>query len=201
MKPKFNLLALCLILAILDLSCSNDSGMSSNVLPFTVSGRLVQVSQQEIPSDAEIVVAWDVGGSPDYVYIFGKGTIVKNAGTFSISFDGNPPARALTGGVLGVGFVLITNKGAFSNNEEFTEVPTENILGAAANYGVIFVNESPNKAAADMERDWLKSFKSGYNVGKGIKIPDDFDGFEPVDPTTVEVIIDDLDNLEFVNWT
>ena len=29
---------------------------------------------------------------------------------------------------------------------------------------------------------WLKEFGYGYSVGKGIEIPDDFDGFEPVDP-------------------
>ena len=38
--------------------------------------------------------------------------------------------------------------------------------------------------------------------GKGIEIPDDtFDGFELVDPGSVEIIIDDLENLDLVNWT
>ena len=40
-----------------------------------------------------------------------------------------------------------------------------------------------------------------FEVGKGIEIPDNnFDGFEPVEPSTVEIIVSDLGDIEFVNW-
>ena len=80
--------------------------------------------------------------------------------------------------------------------ESFSE---PDILGASGQYSILYV--SGNFETLDRE-DWFTGFNQGYSVGKGIDIPDSvFDGFEPVDPTTIEIIIDDLENIEFVNWT
>jgi hypothetical protein len=38
-------------------------------------------------------------------------------------------------------------------------------------------------------------------VGTGVERVGDFDAFEPVAPTSMELIVDDLDNIDFVNWT
>ena len=42
----------------------------------------------------------------------------------------------------------------------------------------------------------------GLFAGGGVEIPDyDFEGFEPVDSSTVEIVVDDLEILVSVNWT
>ena len=49
---------------------------------------------------------------------------------------------------------------------------------------------------------WLHDFPTGYSVGRGIGIPDErHEGFEPVEPTGIEITVDDLENLVFVNWS
>jgi hypothetical protein len=48
---------------------------------------------------------------------------------------------------------------------------------------------------------WYNEFNPGYSAGRGLDDPDSvFDQFEPVDPTIIEIIIDDMENIQFVNW-
>lgn len=50
-------------------------------------------------------------------------------------------------------------------------------------------------------REWAGEFLEGYGVGRGIKIPgSSFEGFEPADADSVELVID-RDEIEFVDWT
>ena len=72
-----------------------------------------------------------------------------------------------------------------------------NILGGAPRHCVIFsTGENANGIP------WVEDFEPGYNAGKGVEIPDyHFEGFEPVAPSSVEIVVDDLENLVFVNWT
>jgi len=37
--------------------------------------------------------------------------------------------------------------------------------------------------------------------GVGVDRDNDFDAFAPTSPTSLELIVDDLDNIDFVNWT
>jgi hypothetical protein len=171
--------------------------------PFTASGTMKDRKQIQLPENARVVVVWVVtAGNPNYDYVFGEGTIDYGNKSFKIEFDEPPPSEALNwydSGALGVGIVLITTgqrleNGVFSPDS----VINTDVLGASGQYCIIYAEGNFETLGMG---SWLKDFNQGYSVGKGIKIPSDFDGFEPIDPTTIEIIIDDLENIEFVNWT
>ncbi|MBZ4422459.1 hypothetical protein [Myxococcus sp. RHSTA-1-4] len=52
-------------------------------------------------------------------------------------------------------------------------------------------------------RDWAATFPLGDSCGKGVQAPPSggFDTFEPVACSSIGVTVDDIDNIEFVNWT
>ena len=70
------------------------------------------------------------------------------------------------------------------------------VVGAAGNYAVIYTAVNPATVG-----EWVTPFPRGYAVGRGVDLSGTFDGFEPVASNSIEIIIDDLDNIEFVNWT
>jgi hypothetical protein len=172
--------------------------------PFTVSGTLNYRKQIQVPDNARVVVVWGVTAvSPDYSYVFGEGTIDFENNSFEIEFNGPPPSEALNwvgSSALGVGVLIITTDQTLGTGillpESFSET---DILGASGQYRIIYANG--NLETLEKLLGWLNAFNQGYSAGKGIEIPNSiFDGFEPIDPTTIEIIIDDLENIEFVNW-
>ena len=193
------------LLAMLLTGCSDSDAPTAtlSVEPlFVVSGHVRDPNGSLAGSDARIVGIWTAdAGEGDYSYVFGSGEIDLEAGTFRIEFVEEPPSEALLGNLFGVGLLAVVDD---SNLEEglLPDDAFDEILGAAPRHYVLFFNrENENAEEALEEVPWLKEFGNGYSVGKGIEIPDDFDGFEPVDPGSVEILIDDLKNLDFVNWT
>jgi hypothetical protein len=166
---------------------------------FVVTGTIQNNTLSPIPPNTRLVVAWVVSsGSPDYSYVFGQGTLDPSAGTFQIRLDQPPPSQALNGGALGVGIILATTNQSLGTGANISSIPESELIGAAGQFGIIFVT---NPAQAGQLRDWVAQFESGYGVGVGVQVPEDFDRFEPVSPSSVVLIIDDLQNIEFVNWT
>lgn len=176
-------------------ACGGDATGSSEDL-FTVSGPITNVSGQPIPSNARVVIAWVVSsGSPDYTYIYGEGTV--QGGSFRVTLR-TPPAEALNQGEVGVGVALLTTNGSLRSGVHLEDLPVgpEELLGATGRFAVIY------KAAETVTYvDWADAFPFGFGAGVGVERPGDFDAFEPVAPTSLELIVDDLDNIEFVNWT
>lgn len=163
---------------------------------FVVSGHVRDPNGSLAGRDARVVGIWTAdAGEGDYAYVFGAGEIDLAAGTFRMEFSEEPPSEALF--PVGVGICLLAVVDGFL--EEGLLPDDDKFLGAAPRHWIVFKRE--DKEALHEEVPWLKEFGYGYSVGKGIEIPDDFDGFEPVDPGSVEIIIDDLENLDFVNWT
>ena len=193
--------SLLIALSLLVASCENGHCPLANSDPevgYVVSGTLKDNQQAQLPEDIRVLIFWVVSAtSPDYTYVFGEGTIDAENMTFEIVLGSDPPVEALNSEALGVGIILVTadvdlKEGIVPQDYDYYE----NTLGAAGQYGIIFTN---NKTA-DFE-GWPEQFPEGYGVGKGVKVPGTFDAFEPVDPSSVEIIIDDLDNIELVNWT
>ena len=189
--------------SLLVLGCANDKGTTPDPeVGFVVSGTLRNDKQIQLPENLRVLVFWNVvtGEGDDYLYLFGEGTVNAEDMTFEIVFAEDPPADALNADALGVGYILLTTD---SDLEEGI-IPQEydlaqNVLGGAGQYGVVFTRDK----IADLEEiEWPQQFPKGYGVGKGVAIPDaNFDAFEPVDPSSVEIIVDDPENIEFVNWT
>ena len=187
--------------SLLVFGCDNDKGTTPNPeAGFVVSGTLKNDGQIQLPENLRVLVLWNVGADPDYNYFFGEGTVNAEDMTFEIVFDKDPPSEALTANALGVGYIILTTdsdleEGIVPQDYDYSQ----NTLGAAGQYGVVFTND---KIADIEELEWPQQFPKGYGVGKGVAIPDaNFDAFEPVDPSSVEIIVDDPENIEFVNWT
>ena len=160
-----------------------------------------RAADAEIPSDARVLVVWIVSsGTADYAYVFGEGTVDTSAGTFRVELDAPAPSAALNSNRLGVGFIVLSTNQEVRSGDDITTVAEEELLGAAERYAVNYTNGA-RAAVADI-RGWAADFPAGYAVGRGITIPGSpFEGFEPVDADSVELVIDDWDELEFVNWT
>jgi hypothetical protein len=185
--------------AVATAGCSADGVTAPRALPVTVSGTLTNRSGSAIPANARVVVLWaGDDGSGDYAYVFGEGTVDASTNRFTITFDRDVPSAALLGDGLGVGFVVLTTDADLSEGR----VPdaydyASNVIGVTGQHAVIFLNAAPRLFASD----WPSNFRRGYNVGRGIDLPGTFDGFAPADPTSMELIVDDLADIEVVNWT
>ena len=168
---------------------------------FCVSGTLTQVNARSLQEDARVLVAWVVVEAEDYIYVFGSGTIDIQSMTFEVVFEGDPPSDALNGDALGVGVMLLTTDHTIKEGPLLDADPLfDNALGGAEDYGVIFIQSGQEALLEGL--GWPETFPTGYSVGKGTEVEESgFEGFERVAPSTLEIIIDDPDNLEFVNWT
>ncbi|KPJ96208.1 MAG: hypothetical protein AMS18_01335 [Gemmatimonas sp. SG8_17] len=183
-------------IASLMLGCSESTSPAEG---FTVAGTIQNNTQIAIPANARVLVAWVVSsGAPDHSYVFGEGTIDRAAGTFRVQLTDPPPAAALNDGALGVGIVVVTTNAAVSTGDDLEDIPPADLIGAAGWYGVIFVADP---AGAEQVRSWAADFDAGYGVGVGEEVPGSFDRFVPTSASGVVLIIDDLANIDFVNWT
>ncbi len=166
---------------------------------FTVSGTITNETEEDLPDSARVVVFWTSDtGEGDYTYVYGSGGIDLETGTFTLEFEKAPPMEALLADVFGVGALVVV---ADNSLEEgiLDDDYSGTILGASPRHHVVF---SRRDEEALEKVPWLQPFKVGYTVGRGIQVPDySFDGFEPVDASAVEIIIDDLANQDFVNWS
>jgi hypothetical protein len=185
--------------AIAAASCGSDSVTAPRTLPVTVSGTLTNRSGAPIPANARAVVLWSSDdGSGDYAYIFGEGTIDAATNRFTITFDRNVPSAALLSDQLGVGLVILTtdpnlHEGRVADGYDYSS----SVIGVTGRHAVIYLNAEPARFGSD----WPGTFRRGYNVGAGIDLPGAFDGFAPTDVTSMELIVDDLADIEVVNWS
>jgi hypothetical protein len=183
--------AVASLLAAASCSDSGDPGTG-----FVVTGTIQNNTGAPIPANTRLLVVWVVtSGDPDHSYVFGHGTINEAAGTFQIQLDQPPPAQALNTGGLGVGIIVATTDQTIGDGSDATDVSAD-VVGAAGRYGVIYIGQNNIQ-----DPQWASGFDSGYGVGVGVDVTDDFDRFEPTSASSVVLIIDDLANIDFVNWT
>jgi len=181
------------LLSAAAVACGDDGPSNA----FVVTGTIQNNTGSPLPANTRVLVVWQVSsGTPDYSYVFGEGTVDANAGTFRIQLDQPPPTEALNAGSLGVGLIVATTNQTVGNGGSIDDATLAEVVGAAGRYGVIYVAPSGTQY-----RDWATEFANGYGVGVGVDVVGDFDRFEPADPSSVVLIIDALENIDFVNWT
>jgi hypothetical protein len=179
--------------------CGGDGLTGPRPLPVTISGSLINRSGAAIPPNARVVVLWSSDdGSGDYAYVFGEGTIDRATNRFTVTFDRDIPRAASYDGALGVGLVVLTtdpnlHEGRVPDGYDYAST----VIGATGQHAVIYLGVAPSEFGSD----WAAAFRPGYNVGRGVDLPGTFDGFAPAELTSMELIVDDLRNIEFVNWT
>ena len=174
----------------------NEPNVPPEVL-FIASGSLTNRSGQPIPSTARVVVGWSVtANGPDYTYVLGAGTI--QGSTFNVVFHHLPPAEALNSDQLGVGIVFLSTNPDVTDGDHLEDVvldPAE-IIGATGRFAVIY------KATDVVDQvDWEGAFPLGWNAGIGVDRVGNFDAFAPTPTASMELIVDDLNNIDFVEWS
>jgi hypothetical protein len=186
-------------LSAISLAGCSDGPTGPRGLPVTVSGTLVNRSGAAVPANSRVVVLWSGDdASGDYAYVFGEGTVDAATTRFTVTFDRDLPSAAVLGGGLGVGLVILTtdpnlDEGRVPDNYDYSS----NVIGVTGQHAVIYLNAPPSRFGSD----WPGAFRQGYNVGRGIDLAGTFDGFEPADFSSMQLIVDDLANIELVNWT
>jgi hypothetical protein len=176
----------------------------------TASGTL---SGSEVPENARVVVFWLVVTEPSYIYVFGHGTVDAEAGTFEVALDKEPPEEALNwfqGDALGVGMLLLTTDRSLESGmlPDDYDPDVDDWIGGAGQHAIIYIQgdldleEDDIGFAKDAGVEWLYEFPEGYSIGVGTEISgSSYDGFAPVDPSSIKITVDDLGNIDFVDWS
>ena len=185
------------LLAPLLAACFESSvGPRAPALPVTMTGTIQNLNGATIPANARVLVLWGVSAaSPDYSYVWGEGTLTQN-GTFSITFEENPPAAALNANQLGVGLLLLTTDQTLSVGQLPADYQFDGLLGISENHSVIFAQNLTGAAA----KDWPGRF-AGFGVGEVERRTTGFDTFKPVGLDALRIVVDELTNLTPPNWT
>lgn len=193
------ILAIVLPILLAAAGCESETTEPEVRESIVVSGTVVNRSGTAIPANARILVAWFVSaGSPDYAYVFGEGSLTDGGTSFRITLEEPPPREALNEGKLGVGVIIVTTDESIRTGDDLSDLADDDVIGAAGDYGIIYLR--PGSDAQSLF-PWVKRFDEGYGVGRGVRVRGGFDEFTPVGAHTVELIVDDIDNIAFVNWT
>ncbi len=203
MKLRLILLVCCALFA--GPGCSDDDPVNneSDNSSIRISGSLKFNKDITIPSNARLIVAWSVSAdNPDYVYVYGEGSISIPESSFTISFDEAPPEIALNEGNLGVGTVLLMTKESYQQGAQILPgdgLRPNEILGTISGKALIYISGNPESVEF---RDWARDFNSGFSIGKGVEQQSGFDTFTPDANNDLELTIDnDLSAFWFPNWT
>lgn len=168
---------------------------------YTISGTLHPAREITLGRNTRVLVLWIVLSEyPGQGYIFGEGTVDFANYSFVINFDEAPPPEALNevnDSAFGVGFVILTANQKWDGKIEEADFPADEIIGISANHAVIYIDGN-FKSMPDA--GWINNFGQGYSVGQGVDMPEGFDEFKPVAPNKFQIIIDDFENIEILNF-
>lgn len=167
---------------------------------FEAQGQITAASGKTLPDGAVASVIWSVSsGSPDYAYAYGSGTTTAEG--FDVSFAADPPAEALNSYGIGVGIIVAMPAGQGLADGKVSEAAMDTLdqtaVGATGQYAIIY------KKAGAAGLDWSGAFPDGYSCAKGVPAAagQTFDSFALVDCAEVVLTVDDLDTIDFTNWT
>lgn len=176
-------------------STSLTSGGGGTATTVTASG----TAESPAPSPhSEIVAVWTVSsGSPDYVYVFGRGTISGNRITMNITSA--PPAEALNAGNLGVGVVVALERGQSVPDGRLSNDQAKALKAAAISpdHAIIYRADA---SAPVVKNGWDTSFPQGYACGACEDADATFDTFKPSDCSAIR-IVPASSKPKLCNWT
>lgn len=175
---------------------SGQGGSASASDSLDVNGKLTPGAGKSVPPAADVIIGWSVSsGSPDYIYSFGSGSSTDVP--FQVSLDKKPPTEALNAGKVGIGIVILYPAGMMPPEGKLTEATLNQGIGAAGEYAIIY------KEQGVAGQGWISKFPEGYSCGKGAppEPGSNFESFAPVDCSEITIIVDDIDKIDFVNWT
>ena len=103
----------------------------------------------------------------------------------------------LDGLSLAYGRVILTSNQKWNKRIPADSFNKEEILGIVATNMIFFID---GDITAAPNVDWLSAFNQGYSVAREVKMDSGFDKFEPAPPDSLQLIIDDIDNIEVADW-
>jgi hypothetical protein len=190
---RLSTLALALVLPLVA-SCGDSP--TEPQLPITFSGTIQVRNGTTVPANARVLALWSVpAGSPDYAYVYGTGTVNSN-GTFTITFDAEPPAEALNNGELGVALLILTTDQALAQGKVPANYTYPGLIGMTEDHSVIFTKNLTGANAAG----WPNRF-AGYGAGEVERSTTGFDTFKSVALNALKIVVDNLNNIDPPNWT
>ena len=188
--------ALALVTALSLVASCGDDDITAPQLPVTFSGTISIQNGTTVPANARVLVLWGVSaGSPDYSYVFGSGTLGAN-GTFTITFNENPPAAALNQNMVGVGLVILTTDQTLGEGQVPANYTFPGLIGMSEDHSIIFTQN----LTAELAADFFGRF-NGYGLGEVERSTTTFDSFKCVARDALKLIVDDVANLRPPNWT
>jgi hypothetical protein len=195
-RSPMRLRALALALALPFVAgCGGDSPTEPQ-LPITFSGTIQVLNGTTVPANARVLAMWGVSaGSPDYSYVYGTGTVNSN-GTFTITFDAEPPAEALNNGEVGVALLILTTDQTLAEGRVPDNYNFSGVIGMTEDHSVIFTKNLTGPRASD----WPNRF-AGYGAGEVERSTTGFDTFKSVALNALKIVVDNPDNIDPPNWT
>ncbi len=174
-------------------ACSDDP--VSPAFPVTFSGTTQIMNGTTVPANARVLVLWGVDAAGDYSYVWGSGVTSAN-GAFTITFNDEPPAAALSANQLGVGLVILTTDQTLQEGQVPGTYSYPGLLGMSENYSIIFTRN----LSGEIQGDWPGRF-NGYGLGEVERNSAGFDSFRSVARDALKLVVDDVANLNPPNWT
>lgn len=211
MKSRATFIPLLVLMSIF-LGCSDDEGITNGTDDprITITGTVNIEEGSGIPESGVLTAIWSVDGSPDYGYVFGKGTVDFDSKTFTMTL-GTPPDEALnipTGEfadqgwpTLGVGAIVFGDLTSNDPHVLSAEDMKGQMYGGVSTYGIIYLVGNNTALETHSSLYWVTDFPTGYSIGEGVKTGQTHDKFIPTSTRSlVLTIADDMKDFWFPNW-
>lgn len=153
-------------------------------------------------SGSDVVAVWSVSsGSPDYLFVFGRGKVAGDSVTLDITTS--PPAEALNQGKLGIAVLVAVPAGTTIPDGKLTKEQSKELETKAtlisARHAIVYraVQEQVTGGG------WEVSFPQGYACGECVPHAEDagpFDSFKTTDCNGIRLQPMSSDP-DVCNWT
>lgn len=183
---------------------NSDSDSGNGLLQSDATANIIAIDGYEIPSEADLVLAWITPDTGEDVFITEGGEISN--GRLALQ----PSDQMLSGAVnenygISTAVVFVFPDGAAPAAGRYNNIPNiENAIGISDAYSIIY--RSADFVRPDWWDDfdwWADLFNYGYSCARNIEVEEDFDRFEPIDCSDFRITIGDLNEIELIgfNWT
>lgn len=160
----------------------------------TLAGALKAGPGKQVPANARAVVLW---AGEEEIYKYGEG--LSTGATYSLDVPASLPAELLNAKTVGVGIVALVPTGTpLAEGRNDVDI-IDSVIGVAEDFAFIYRPGGPQEDLS--YREWIKYFPIGLSCARGVETDGIFDAFRPVPCESIPITVDDLDNLNLVNWT
>lgn len=133
-------------------------------------------------SGSDVIAVWSVSsGSPDYLYVFGRGKLTGDSAAIDITTS--PPAEALNNG-LGIALLIVVPPGTTVPDGKLTSEQSKALETKATSISARHAIIYRGTQAQVTRGGWETTFPQGYACGECVPHAEDagpFDGFKTTD--------------------